>query len=205
MNRFLELVVASTNANKLREFKDYLKPSGRRVLGLAEFPSALAPPAETEDTFRKNAQLKAQYYARALGRPCLSDDSGLEVDALGGAPGVRSARYAGVNAGPEERDRANRDKLMSDLRQLQPSDLCARLVCCLCLCDATGSVVFEASGSWTGLITLDPRGSHGFGYDTLLYLPELGRTAAELVPDESRWISHRGKAMRLLLDWLGSS
>jgi XTP/dITP diphosphohydrolase len=134
--------------------------------------------------------------------PAVADDSGLEVDALAGAPGVYSARYAGIGADREARDRANNEKLLAELLRLGPVARDARFVCALCLVDAAGQVLFETRGTYAGVIANAPRGSKGFGYDPLLYLPDLGRTSAELSPEEKNARSHRGAAARALAAYL---
>jgi XTP/dITP diphosphohydrolase len=198
----MKLVLASTNPHKLREIREILEPLGVEVGGLEETGRAVPEPVEAEATFEANARVKAVSYARALGQSCLADDSGLEVDALGGAPGVRSARYAGIGATRDQRDQANREKLISELRKLGDVSRTARLVCALCLSDATGRVLFEARGTLSGLIQDEPRGGNGFGYDTHLFLPDLGKTAAELAPAELHTRSHRGAAVRKFYAWL---
>jgi XTP/dITP diphosphohydrolase len=196
------LVVATTNPHKAREFAEILGPLGILVRGLADAGATLPEPVEDADTFEENARLKAAFYARALGLPVLADDSGLEVDALGGAPGVRSARYAGEGSTREERDRKNREKLLAQLAKLGNVDRSARLVCALCLADARGQVLFETRGTIEGTIISDARGGNGFGYDVHLFLPDVGKTAAELSPEEVNARSHRGHATRALAAWL---
>ena len=198
----MQLVFATTNPHKLKEMRELLGPHGIDVRGLDALGRAVAEPAETEATLEGNARLKATTYARALGRACLADDSGLEVDALGGAPGVHSARYAGSGTTRAERDQANRDKLLAELSRLGPVSRKTRLVCVLCLADASGRVLFEARGTLDALVALAPRGEQGFGYDSVLLLPDLDRTVAELSPDELNARSHRGVAARALHAWL---
>jgi XTP/dITP diphosphohydrolase len=195
-------VFASTNPHKLREIREILGPLGVSVRGLDAFGETVPEPVETEVTLAGNARLKAVSYARALGRTCLADDSGLEVDALGGAPGVHSARYAGVGETRGERDRNNREKLVAELAARGPVSRAARLVCTLCLADAAGRVLFEARGTLDAVIAKAPRGDHGFGYDSLLFLPELEKTLAELSSAELHARSHRGVAARALHAWL---
>lgn len=198
----MKLVVATTNPHKAREFAEILGPLGIEVSALGDRAAGLPAPAEDADTFEENARIKAVAYARALGVPCLADDSGLEVDALGGAPGVRSARYAGEGDTREERDEKNRAKLLVELEKLGGADRSARLVCSLCLADAEGNVLFESRGTLDGVIIDEARGGNGFGYDVHLFLPDVGMTAAELSPDELNARSHRGKATRALVAWL---
>lgn len=201
----MKLVFASSNPHKLREIREILAPLRLRLSGLAELGRALPEPEETSSTFAGNARIKAVGYARALGSTCLADDSGLEVDALGGAPGVRSARYAGIGNTRDERDRANREKLVTELRRRGEVNRSARLVCTLCLANEAGHVLFESRGTLEGVIVDEPRGGNGFGYDSHLFLPELNRTAAELSPDELNARSHRGTAARALLAWWQTS
>jgi len=196
------LVFASTNPNKLREVREILAPAGIELRGLAEFVAVLPEPVEDAATFEGNARIKAVSYARALGETCLADDSGLEVDALAGAPGVHSARYAGMGSTREERDRLNRKKLIEELRRQGAVDRAARLVCALCLADKSGQILFETRASFAGEIVDEPRGGNGFGYDSHLLLPDLNRTAAELSAQELNARSHRGQALRAFCAWL---
>jgi XTP/dITP diphosphohydrolase len=198
----MQLLFATTNPHKLREMREILAPLGIALRGLAEIGRALPEPAETEATLEGNARLKASAYARALGQTCLADDSGLEVDALGGAPGVNSAHYAGIGTTRDERDQANRHKLVAELRTRGEVTRKTRLVCVLCLADATGKTLFETRGTLEASILDEPRGSGGFGYDSLLFLPDVGKTVAELSADELNARSHRGAAARALHAWL---
>jgi XTP/dITP diphosphohydrolase len=196
-----KLIVATTNLNKVREIEQVLAPLGYDVVGLGELALSIPEPVEDADTFEGNARIKALAYARALGASCLAEDSGLEVDALGGAPGVHSARYAGEGSTREQKDRANNDKLLSALAGVPVERRGARFVCALCLVDASGEVLFETRGTYDGVIAEVPRGEGGFGYDPLLWLPDLGQTSAELAPSEKNARSHRGKATRALAAW----
>lgn len=198
----MTLLVATTNPHKVRELQEVLAPLGIRTRGLGAELSGLDEPVEDADTFEGNALIKARYYARALSLACVAEDSGLEVDALGGAPGVYSARYAGATGDRDARDRANNEKLLAELLRLGPVSRAARFVCALCLVDAKGEVLFETRGTYAGVIADAPRGSKGFGYDPLLLLPELGRTSAELTPEEKNARSHRGAAARALAEYL---
>jgi XTP/dITP diphosphohydrolase len=198
----MKVLVATTNPNKVRELAEVLQPLGILVEGLLSLGRALPEPVEDADSFEGNARLKAVAYARMLQRACLAEDSGLEVDALGGAPGVFSARYADAVGTREQRDRANNTKLLHELAKLGPVDRSARFVCALCLVDARGRVLFETRGSYAGVIAECARGEGGFGYDPLLLLPELGRTSAELTADEKNARSHRGAATRALATFL---
>jgi XTP/dITP diphosphohydrolase len=199
----VKLLVATTNPNKVRELREVLV--GFEVIGLHELGVDLPEPVEDADTFEGNARIKARAYAAALQLRCVAEDSGLEVDALEGAPGVHSARYAGLDGARELKDRANNEKLLRELGDAQ--DRAARFVCAICLVDANGEILFEARGSYEGVIvrgTADdpPRGENGFGYDPLLFIPELGKTSAELSPAEKNARSHRGKAARALAAFL---
>jgi XTP/dITP diphosphohydrolase len=196
------LVFASTNPHKVREVREILGAMGVEVSGLADVGRDVQAPVEDAATLEGNARLKAIAYARALGRTCLADDSGLEVNALGGAPGVHSAVYAGSGNTREERDRANREKLVDEIRKLGVVDRSARLVCTLCLANERGVVLFEARGTCEAVITEGARGGQGFGYDPLLLLPDVGKTVAELSADEWNARSHRGAAARALHAWL---
>lgn len=200
--RRMKLLLATTNPHKAREMAQILGPLGIEVESLAQLASQLSEPVEDADTFEGNARIKAVSYARALNTVCLADDSGLEVDALAGAPGVHSARYAGRGTTREERDQANREKLIGELRKLGDVDRSARFVCALCLADAEGRVLFETRGTCAGVIVDDARGDDGFGYDPHLLLPDLGKTCAELPSDEKNARSHRGAATRALYAWL---
>jgi XTP/dITP diphosphohydrolase len=198
----MALVLATTNPHKLGELRAILGPLGLELVSLDELGVTVPEPAETAPTLEGNARIKALSYARALGRTCLADDSGLEVDALGGAPGVHSARYAGTGENRDERDRRNRDKLLAELERRGPVSRATRLVCVLCVADSTGRVLFETRGTLEAVVAHAPRGAHGFGYDSLLYLPDVQKTLAELTPDELNARSHRGTAARALHAWL---
>ena len=194
------IVLATRNPGKLREIRQVLSDLPVEVTSLAVH-ERIPQPAETGRTFAENARQKALYYARATGQWCLADDSGLEVDALNGAPGVRSARYAAeaVDAGADRKtiDAANNARLLADLDPVDDDKRTARFVCHLALADPEG-ILLEACGTVEGRIARQPRGSNGFGYDPLFLLPKLGRTAAELSPEQKNAISHRGQAVREL-------
>jgi XTP/dITP diphosphohydrolase len=196
-------LVASHNPGKVREIRQVLGGLDVELAGLEEMPP-VAEPAEDGATFADNARLKALYYARKMGRWCLADDSGLEVDALGGAPGVRSARFAeerfAAGAGKADRDAANNAKLLAALEGVPDGRRTARFVCHVAVADAEG-VLAEATGTVEGKIGLAPRGENGFGYDPLFLLPD-GRTMAELDADTKNGISHRGQALRRLAETL---
>ncbi len=161
-------------------------------------------PVEDGATFEANARIKASSYARALQTTVLADDSGLEVDALNGAPGVHSAYYAGVGSNRAERDAANNARLLRELDGVSDDRRAARFVCVLCIADATGEVVAQARGHFEGSIGRSARGDNGFGYDPLFVLED-GRTSAELSNEEKNARSHRGEALRALSKLLRSS
>lgn len=174
------------------------------MIGLDSLESVPAEPVEDGVTFADNARLKAVYYARATGQICLADDSGLEVDALDGAPGVFSARYAGVGETRDEQTKANNQRLLGELADVPDDQRAARFVCSMCVADPEGNVIAETRGTFPGTIAREPRGSSGFGYDPLVYLPKEGRTVAELTADEKNARSHRGEAARLMARQLKS-
>jgi XTP/dITP diphosphohydrolase len=191
------LVVATGNPGKLREFRALLSGLAFDIVSYREL--GLVPPEETGATFFENALLKARHAAAAAGAAAIADDSGLEVDALGGAPGVRSARYAGRRAD----DAANNEKLIAALRSTAPQARTARYRCVLVYVDgAADPAPLSAEGVWEGCIVEQARGSGGFGYDPHFWLPDLGMTAAELDPAEKNRRSHRGSALRALLELL---
>ncbi len=165
------------------------------------FASELPEPVEDAETFEGNAAIKALYYAAATGMVCLADDSGLVVDALGGAPGVYSARYAGVGDTRAERDAANNAKLLKELEGVVEAERTARFVCAMGLAMPPsaefpeGRVVEVTRGTFEGRIGFVAKGSNGFGYDPLLVVED-GRTSAELSEDEKNARSHRGEAAR---------
>nr|WP_028972210.1 XTP/dITP diphosphatase [Sporomusa ovata] len=188
-----EIIVATQNAGKVAEFKAALNGLPYKVLSLADlgkFPEA----PEQGETFAENASSKAQFYARLTGELCLADDSGLEVDYLNGEPGVYSARYAGENAG----DQDNNEKLLEQLVGVPTEKRTARFRCVLVLAEAE-KLWYTADGVVEGIILTEPRGTSGFGYDPLLFIPEMNRTFAEMSPEEKNQISHRGRALKKLV------
>ncbi len=197
----MQLVFATSNPHKLEEVQAILGSLGIDIVGLDSLPETMGEipePVEDGETFAANARIKAVYYATALGCMCLADDSGLEVDALHGEPGVRSARYAAESGTRDERDRANNAKLLTELQRIATSDRAARFICAMCLADSDGRVVAESSGAFEGVITDKPRGNNGFGYDPLLYLADVGCTSAQLTPEAKNARSHRGAAARAM-------
>jgi XTP/dITP diphosphohydrolase len=192
------ILVATTNPGKVRELRAML---GGDVewKSLADFPG-VREVKEDGATFAENARKKAIGYATATGLWTLADDSGLVVDALGGAPGVNSARFSGERAKGADRkvvDQRNMEKLLSLLQGVPTEKRTARFVCCLCLASPE-KVLIETQGALEGLITEQPAGTGGFGYDPVFLVPQLGKTVAELGEQEKNAISHRGNAMRKL-------
>ncbi len=190
-----KLVIASNNPGKLREFQFLLQPLGIEVLTQSQL--GIAEAEEPHVTFIENALAKARHVSRLSGLPALADDSGICVSALGGAPGVYSARYAGE----PKSDQRNNDKLLRELQGVD--DRRAHYYCVLVLLQhADDPQPLIAEGEWHGEIAQAERGDGGFGYDPLFWLPGLNRMSAELTRDEKHAISHRGKAMRALLEKL---
>lgn len=220
------ILLATTNPHKLDEVRAILAPLGFAVLGLHDVTlpsgaraSTLPEPREDGDTFEANSRIKAVYYAQSAGHACLADDSGLEVDALAGAPGVHSAYFAhgmdavsggAPNHSRAERDAANNAKLLALLEHTPDAQRTARFVCVMTAArpdpsgaaDSSGAtVIASARGVFEGHIARAPRGANGFGYDPLLLLPD-GRTSAELPSDEKNARSHRAAAARAIAPML---
>lgn len=201
-----EIVVASGNPNKVEELRAILGPLGVELLSLADVGDRGPDPEEPGTTFEENAALKALAYAERTGLPCLADDSGLEVDALGGAPGVISARYHSdgleTDLPRSTRDRLNNERLLRELEGVPADRRTARFVCAMALAKPDGHVLATARGVFEGRIGLPgevPRGSNGFGYDPLfLVAPDFTRTSAELTPAEKNRLGHRGNAARAM-------
>lgn len=185
-------ILATRNKGKIREFQRLFSDIGLEVLSLGELES---PPDVVEDgnSFHENAFKKARTIAEHYGILAVSDDSGLEVDVLGGAPGVHSARYAGEGATDQE----NNQKLLEALKGVDESGRHARFRCVMVAYRPDGKWI-EAEGTLQGIITLEPRGCKGFGYDPIFYVPELGKTLAEISTDEKNRISHRANALKKL-------
>jgi XTP/dITP diphosphohydrolase len=191
-----KLVIASNNPGKLREFEKMLAPLGIEVLTQSQL--GISEAEEPHCTFVENALAKARHVSRESGLPALADDSGICVEALGGAPGVQSARYAGDNP---KSDRRNNDKLLQDMQGV--TDRRAHYYCVLVLVrNADDPQPIIAEGEWWGEIAHEERGDGGFGYDPMFWLPEQGRMSAELTHDEKAQVSHRAKALKILLEKL---
>lgn len=190
-----KVVLATGNPGKVRELADLLADFGLDVV--AQTKLGVDSAEETGLTFIENAILKARHAAQITGLPAIADDSGLAVDALGGAPGIYSARYAGQDAS----DRQNLDKLLVALKDVPQGGRGAQFHCVLVyLRHAKDPTPRVFHGNWAGNITLQPAGEGGFGYDPIFYVPELGRSAAELSREEKSAVSHRGKALKLMLE-----
>lgn len=183
------LLIATSNRGKLREVQAVLASMPVRLKTLTDFPG-IPEPIEDGATFEENARKKALHYAGLTTYLTLADDSGLEVDALGGAPGVYSARFAGVRGD----DAANNARLIAALLGVPAERRTARFRCVVALA-VSDKVLAVASGAMEGLIVDDPRGHNGFGYDPHFFIPEFGMTAAQLPPEQKNRISHRGRAL----------
>ena len=193
------LLVATTNRHKLEEYRTIFSDIPFQLLSLNDIHLDLDV-EETGTTFQENAELKALTYARASGILSLADDSGIEIDALGGAPGIYSARFAGVDTPYEERFRI----IFERLRGLSAAQRTAHFRCVITIAEPSGYHQ-SVEGSIDGVITDVPRGANGFGYDPIFLVPELGQTTAEIPPEQKNQISHRGRAARkartLLENW----
>jgi len=197
------VLVATSNPGKLRDFAGAAAALGVEIAPIPGFAS-LAPVVEDGLTFEANARKKAEAYSRYVaGEMVLADDSGLEVDALGGAPGVHSARYAADAphlAGVNSEDAANNARLLRELKRVPPEKRTARFVCVIAAAEG-GRTLEMFRGQADGMILDAPRGSNGFGYDPLFYFPQIDKTFAELGAAEKSRYSHRGAAFRKFLEW----
>ena len=193
-----KIVLASSNPGKVREINQLLAELGIEVVPQSDFD--VPEVEETGLTFVENAILKARNAAQHTGLPALADDSGIEVDALNGAPGIYSARFAGVGAS----DADNLEKLLNDLKAIDNAPRQARFQCLMVLMkhelDPTPLI---CQGTWEGEIVDTPQGDNGFGYDPIFYVASEACTSAQLPPDKKNALSHRGKALQCLLDKLG--
>ncbi|MEW4563351.1 RdgB/HAM1 family non-canonical purine NTP pyrophosphatase [Bremerella sp. JC770] len=189
-----ELVVATSNPNKVRELTDLLKPLG---IPIASLPTdvPLQPVVEDGSTLQENARKKACGYARQTGRWVIADDTGLEVEVLDGAPGVRSARYAGDDASMA----MNLALLIEHMKDVPDPQRSARFVCHLCVADPDGNIALEASGQCLGRIDRQPIGEFGFGYDSVFLIQGTDRTLAEMDQQQTAQVGHRGQAARSLI------
>ena len=190
-----KILLGSKNKGKIQEFQEAFQDSQIEILSLNDFPDCPDAP-ETGNSFEENASQKALFYQEFTGLPSLADDSGIEVDALGGAPGIYSARYAGEPAN----DSANNQKLLENLEGIPNEKRTGRFVCVLALAK-NGQIVQLSRGTAEGIVLEAPRGENGFGYDPLFFVPNLKKTMAELSITEKRQISHRGEALRKFVAW----
>lgn len=183
----MKLLLATRNEGKKEEIRALLQGSDYEVITLNDLNDG-DEVVENGNSFFENALIKAKYYQKKYRYITLSDDSGLEVEALGGAPGINSARYAG----PDHNDKANMNKLLVEMKDIENRK--AAFVCSVVICH--DRFCFKSEGRLEGEIAYEPKGSHGFGYDPIFYLPQLGKTLAELEPEMKNQISHRGQAIR---------
>ncbi len=190
MNR---IVLATKNKGKIKEMRELLAPMNIEVLSLADFPP-VDDAEENGATFAENAMLKARYYFAHTGTPCLADDSGLEVDALGGRPGVYSARYSGEDA----TDATNNAKVLQEMEGIEKDKRTARFRCAMALVGE--GIELVSDGTCEGVLLTEERGNGGFGYDPLFYVPKFDRTLAEMSSEEKNGISHRGVAVRKMAE-----
>ena len=197
------LYVATSNPGKLRDFR---AAAAAYSIEIEPLPNLKSLPEVIEDapTFEANAEKKAEFYSlHSNGDPVFADDSGLEVDALHGAPGIHSARYAAGPEHPNSTDVENNAKLLRELEHTPDARRTARFVCTIAVAQG-GRTLATFRGEAPGVILHAPRGSGGFGYDPLFSFPSLNKTFAELTPEEKAQVSHRGQAFRKLLDWVRS-
>lgn len=186
------IIIATKNKGKVKEFQALLEPRGVKVTSLLDY-EPIPDVEETGATFAENAELKALAMAKYFQKPVIADDSGLIVDALNGAPGIYSARYAGE----EKNDAKNNEKLLREMKDVEDDKRTARFHCAICVAFPNGkSYLFE--GSCEGMIAKEPKGENGFGYDPLFYIPHLKKTMAQLTEREKNQISHRAKAIEKL-------
>jgi XTP/dITP diphosphohydrolase len=195
----MEIVLATRNKKKIEEIKRITADLHITILSLADFPGC-PETVEDRDTFEGNATKKAAEVCRCTGKAALADDSGLAVDALAGAPGVYSARYAGEGAN----DVRNNEKLLSELSDVPPAERTARFICCMALAFPDSSVK-TFFGEARGSIAMEPKGKTGFGYDPVFVPDGFSRTFAEMAGEEKDRLSHRGKAIEKLAQFLHSS
>jgi XTP/dITP diphosphohydrolase len=203
----VKLLAATRSAGKQREFRRVLEPSGVEVVfpdDIGLYATQTENMLELGETFETNARRKAEHFARLSGLPTVADDSGLEVLSLGGAPGVRSRRWAGVSGSDAEVDAANNAELVRRLAGATGTRRAARYCCVLVYLSKQGAVPQVFEGSCAGRIVEDPKGEGGFGYDPYFLSDELGKTFGEASPAEKDTVSHRGRALRELAAVLGT-
>lgn len=186
-----EIIIASKNSGKVREFQELFKNLPCKIISLQDLP-VLVEPEETGQTFLDNAILKAHYYATHYHKPCLADDSGIAVEALAGAPGVYSARYAG----PAASDLDNIQLLLTNMQGIE--NRACKFICALALVNAQGELLFTAQGECQGTLLAAPQGANGFGYDPIFYSLDLNKSLALATAAEKNSISHRARALQKL-------
>lgn len=192
-----QIIIATKNKGKVREFNDFFRTYGIEVLSLLDLDSDIPDIEETGATFEENAALKAEQIANLLNKPVLADDSGLMVDALDGAPGVYSARYAGE----KKSDYANNEKLLNALKDVPEEKRTAKFICVLAVSVPGEETVFQ-TGICEGKIGFEPQGNNGFGYDPLFIPNGYTNTMAEISSEEKNRISHRSQAIKKLENWV---
>lgn len=192
-----EIIIATKNPGKAKEFKAFFKPHGIETISLLDFVEEHQDIEETGTTFKENAAIKAESIAAELNKPVLADDSGLIVDALDGRPGVFSARYAGE---PKD-DQANIDKVLQEMTDVKEENRTARFICVLAIANPREETIFK-TGYCEGHIAHTKKGTYGFGYDPIFIPKGYVRSMAELPPEEKNFISHRSNAMKKLNQWL---
>lgn len=188
----MKVIIATKNAGKAKEFIKMFEPYKIEVKTLLDYPE-FGEIEETGETFEENARIKAETVCAQLGAMAIADDSGLMVDALDGRPGIYSARYAGE----EKDDEANNDKLIEELKGVPEAERTARYYCALAFASPDNETII-VNGTCEGIIISERRGTNGFGYDPLFYLPERGKTMAEITAEEKNELSHRAKALKKL-------
>lgn len=204
----MKLLVATRSAGKQREMRRLLEPAGLEVVfpeGVGLWETELEATLETAESFEGNARRKAEHFARLSGLPTVADDSGLEVFSLGGAPGVRSRRFAGAEGSPDAVDAANNAELLRRLRGASEARRRARYRCVLVFLREPSAVPGAFDGVTSGRILEEARGTGGFGYDPLFYSDELAKTFGEATAEEKDGVSHRGRAVRALATALAGS
>lgn len=198
------ILFATSNPNKVRELTLVLEPLGFEVTDLSTF-SGLVEPEENDATFAGNARLKARSYAAQTGVTCLAEDSGLEVAALEGRPGVHSARYSGLSGPRRVVDLANNEKLLAELHDVPWEKRDAQFVCAMCVATPSGEIIAESRGEFRGRIAFEAAGENGFGYDPLFFVDAAGCSCAQLDNEDKGRMSHRGQAARRLAELLSAT
>ncbi|MDX8046599.1 XTP/dITP diphosphatase [Gracilibacillus sp. S3-1-1] len=192
-----ELIIATKNSGKMKDFKSLFEPLGIKVSSLLDVAEPIEDIEETGTTFEENAAIKAEAICAKFNVPVIADDSGIEIDALNGAPGVYSARYAGE----DKDDQANYEKVLAEMSNVADAERTGRFVCVLALARPNKQTIFER-GECEGMIAREPVGEHGFGYDPIFYPEASEKSMAQLTPVEKNRISHRRKALDKIERWV---